>query len=159
MLNFGALIAFMGVNIAANLRYNIRESGSSRAKRFAPRLLAVVVAVAFLLPLIRYGSDFLHSVFARMLPNALLFIVSDSLLLVALFVGGAALILLAVVAPRAVFCTPMAGFFICLLLWQNLSLKAKIAGSIWMAAGIAFGAWKTRGFRGDLVNFDLPPEE
>jgi len=22
--------------------------------------------------------------------------------------------------------------------------------------GIAFGAWKTRGFRGDLVNFDLP---
>jgi hypothetical protein len=30
---------------------------------------------------------------------------------------------------------------------------------MWMAAGIAFGAWKTRGFRGDLVNFDLPPEE
>jgi hypothetical protein len=28
-----------------------------------------------------------------------------------------------------------------------------------MAAGIAFGAWKTRGFRGDLVNFDLPEEE
>jgi hypothetical protein len=28
-----------------------------------------------------------------------------------------------------------------------------------MAAGIAFGAWKTRGFREDLVNFDLPPEE
>jgi putrescine importer len=159
MLNFGALIAFMGVNIAANLRYNIRESGSSRAKRFAPRLLAVVVAVAFLLPLIRYGGDFLHSVFARVLPNALLFIVSDSLLLAVLFVGGAALILLAVVAPRAVFCTPMAGFFICLLLWQNLSLKAKIAGTIWMAAGIAFGAWKTRGFRGDLVNFDLPSED
>jgi hypothetical protein len=28
-----------------------------------------------------------------------------------------------------------------------------------MAVGIAFGAWKTRGFRGDLVNFDLPPED
>jgi hypothetical protein len=28
-----------------------------------------------------------------------------------------------------------------------------------MAVGIAFGAWKTRGFRGDLVNFDLPVEE
>jgi len=28
-----------------------------------------------------------------------------------------------------------------------------------MVSGIAFGAWKTRGFRGDLVNFDLPPEE
>jgi hypothetical protein len=28
-----------------------------------------------------------------------------------------------------------------------------------MAAGIAFGAWTTRGFRRDLVNFDLPAEE
>ena len=159
MLNFGALIAFMGVNIAANLRYNIRESGSSHAKRFAPRLLGLVVTVAFLLPFIRYGSEFLHVILARKLPNALLFLVSDSLVPLAYLVGGAALILLAVVAPRAVFCTPMAGFFICLLLWQNLSLKAKIAGTIWMAAGIAFGAWKTRGFRGDLVNFDLPAED
>jgi hypothetical protein len=25
--------------------------------------------------------------------------------------------------------------------------------------GIAFGAWKTRGFRGDLVDFELPPDE
>ena len=51
------------------------------------------------------------------------------------------------------------GFVICFLLWLSLSTPAKIAGSIWMAAGIAFGAWKTRGFRGDLVNFDLPPDE
>jgi hypothetical protein len=28
-----------------------------------------------------------------------------------------------------------------------------------MAAGIAYGAWKTRGFRGDLVNFDIPADE
>jgi len=54
---------------------------------------------------------------------------------------------------------PILGFVICLLLWLNLSAPAKIVGGIWMAAGIAFGAWKTRGFRGDLVNFDLPPEE
>jgi hypothetical protein len=54
---------------------------------------------------------------------------------------------------------PVAGFLICLLLWLNLSRPAKIAGTIWMVVGIAFGAWKTRGFRGDLVNFDLPPEE
>ena len=32
------------------------------------------------------------------------------------------------------------------------------APSGWLA-GIAFGAWKTRGFRGDLVNFDLPADE
>jgi hypothetical protein len=28
-----------------------------------------------------------------------------------------------------------------------------------MAVGIAFGAIKTKGFRGDLVDFELPPEE
>jgi putrescine importer len=54
---------------------------------------------------------------------------------------------------------PVLGFVVCLLLWLNLSAPAKTAGSIWMAVGIAFGAWKTRGFRGDLVNFDSPNDE
>jgi len=88
MLNFGALIAFMGVNAAALVRYYIRE----REKKLL-----------------------------NLLPPAL-------------------------------------GFVICLLLWLNLSRTAQIAGSIWMAAGIAFGAWKTRGFRGELVNFEVPAE-
>ncbi|HMK23639.1 MAG TPA: APC family permease [Terriglobales bacterium] len=89
MLNFGALIAFMGVNAAAFMRYYVRES-EKKLSNLVP---------------------------------------------------------------------PLAGFLICLLLWLNLSRPAKIAGVIWMSVGIAFGAWKTRGFRGDLVNFDLPPEE
>jgi putrescine importer len=53
---------------------------------------------------------------------------------------------------------PLAGLVICSILWWNLSTKARIFGAIWMAAGLAFGAWKTRGFRGDLVDFELPPE-
>jgi amino acid transporter len=89
MLNFGALIAFMGVNAAAFLRYYVR----------AP-----------------------ERKFSQLLP-------------------------------------PVVGFSICALLWLNLSWPAKIAGAAWMAAGIAFGAWKTQGFRGELVNFELPPEE
>lgn len=88
MLNFGALIAFMGVNAAAFVRYFLRADEKK---------------IGNLLP-------------------------------------------------------PIAGFCICLLLWLNLSSTAMIAGSIWMAVGIAFGAWKTRGFRGDLVDFELPPE-
>ena len=88
MLNFGALIAFMGVNLAALLRYYVRE----REKKLT-----------------------------NLIPPAL-------------------------------------GFLICLLLWVNLSRTAQIAGSIWMFAGIAFGAWKTRGFKGDLVNFEIPPD-
>lgn len=89
MLNFGALIAFMGVNAAAFIRYYLR----------APEKKMI-----YLFP-------------------------------------------------------PILGFLICLLLWLNLSSPAKIAGAVWMLVGIAFGAWKTRGFRGDLVNFDLPAEE
>ncbi|HEX4486023.1 MAG TPA: APC family permease, partial [Terriglobales bacterium] len=89
MLNFGALIAFMGVNAAAFMRYFVREE-KKKFWNFVP---------------------------------------------------------------------PVLGFFICLLLWLNLSRPAIIGGVIWMAVGIAFGAWKTRGFRGDLVDFELPPEE
>ncbi len=89
LLNFGALIAFMGVNAAAFVRYYLREE----KKRLA-----------------------------NLLP-------------------------------------PVLGFFICLLLWWNLSTKARIFGALWMAVGIAFGAWKTHGFRSDLVDFELPPEE
>ncbi len=88
MLNFGALIAFMGVNLAAFLRYFVR--GEKKFSNFFP---------------------------------------------------------------------PMAGFLICLILWLNLSAKALIVGTIWMIVGIAFGAWKTNGFRGALINFELPPED
>ena len=54
---------------------------------------------------------------------------------------------------------PVLGFLICLFIWIHLSKLAMIAGSIWMLAGIAYGAFKTRGFRSDLVNFDVPPDE
>lgn len=89
MLNFGALIAFMGVNAAAFLRYYVREP-QKRLRNLIP---------------------------------------------------------------------PVLGFAVCLLLWLNLSRPAQIAGGIWMIAGIVFGAWKTHGFRGELVNFDIPAEE
>jgi hypothetical protein len=89
MLNFGALIAFMGVNAAAFVRYFLREQKKSLFN----------------------------------------------------------------------FVSPVLGFIICLILWWNLSTQARIFGAIWMAVGIAYGAWKTRGFKGDLVNFEIPPEE
>jgi putrescine importer len=89
LLNFGALIAFMGVNAAAFVRYYLHE----KEKKLS-----------------------------NLLP-------------------------------------PVFGFVICLLLWLNLSTKALIFGAIWMAVGIAFGAWKTQGFRGHLVDFELPPEQ
>jgi amino acid transporter len=123
MLNFGALIAFMGVNLAAFVRYNVREGGR---KPIPPLLLtALVIALA-------------------LWPN------SSGIVL---GVAGLGLAILALWAP------PLAGLTICFFLWKNLSWKAWIVGGTWMLVGIAFGAWKTRGFRGDLVNFELPPEE
>jgi len=88
MLNFGALIAFMGVNLAALVRYYVRE----KQKRLT-----------------------------NLLP-------------------------------------PVFGFAICFTLWLSLSWKAQLAGAAWMLAGVGYGAWKTRGFKGELVNFELPPE-
>jgi amino acid transporter len=88
MLNFGALVAFMGVNAAAFMRYYVRAE-EKKAINFYP---------------------------------------------------------------------PLFGFVICLILWLSLSRPARIAGAIWMGAGVAFGAWKTSGFRHGLVDFDLPPE-
>ena len=77
LLNFGALIAFMGVNLAALMHYYIR------------------------------GED---RTLGQLIP-------------------------------------PVLGFFICLFIWIHLSNLALIAGSIWMIAGIGYGAWKTKGFQ------------
>jgi len=88
LLNFGAFIAFMGVNAAAFVRHYLR-AGQKR--------------VVDLLP-------------------------------------------------------PVLGFLICAFIWWNLSRPAKIAGTVWLAVGLVYGAWRTRGFRSDLIKFDVPAE-
>jgi putrescine importer len=89
LLNFGAFIAFMGVNLAAFLRYGVR-------------------------------SD------QRRIMN---------------------------------FILPLAGFFVCLYLWLSLRSPARLAGGIWLAAGVLYGAIQTRGFRTQLVSFEIPPDD
>lgn len=56
------------------------------------------------------------------------------------------------------FLVPIVGFSVCFLLWLNLSHPAKIAGVIWMLVGIGYGAIRTRGFKADLVSFEIPDE-
>lgn len=48
------------------------------------------------------------------------------------------------------FIIPAVGFLVCARLWWTLSGPAKILGTIWMAAGVAFGVWKTNWFREPL---------
>ena len=85
LLNFGALIAFMGVNLSALMHYYVR----------APH---------------------------KKPPDLVL---------------------------------PVCGFFVCLLLWWNLNVYAKIAGTICLTAGLTYGAMRTGWFRGELINFDF----
>ena len=87
LLNFGALIAFMGVNASAFMRY------------------------------------FVHSTQKKIMN----------------------------------FVPPVLGFLVCAWMWWHLSLRARILGTIWMTVGIAFGVWKTRGFR-EPLSFEVPPE-
>src|SRR5438105_1472914 len=87
LLNFGALIAFMGVNAAALLRYYVRNP-QKQLRNLIP---------------------------------------------------------------------PILGFLICFGLWLSLDHLAQLIGAIWMIAGIAFGVWKTRGFR-EQLSFEVPAE-
>jgi amino acid transporter len=57
------------------------------------------------------------------------------------------------------FLIPFLGFSICGFIWLNLSHTALLLGSVWMTAGILYGAIKTRGFQARLVNFDIPAED
>jgi amino acid transporter len=93
-LNFGAFIAFMGVNGAAFVhQWRLRKSGQQE----------------------KSGS-----------------------------LGG--------------FIVPALGFLICAFIWFNLSSKALVLGAVWMAVGITYGAFRTRGFRSELVTFEVPSD-
>jgi hypothetical protein len=53
---------------------------------------------------------------------------------------------------------PALGFLICAFIWANLSSKALVLGAVWMTAGISYGAIRTRGFRAELVTFEVPSD-
>jgi amino acid transporter len=55
------------------------------------------------------------------------------------------------------FLMPVLGFSICFFIWLNLRWQAKVAGIIWLAVGIAYGMYKTKGFRKNL-SFDAAAE-
>ncbi len=80
LLNFGALIAFMGVNISSFIRYFVRSERKT--------------------------------------------------------LGG--------------FLPPLLGFAVCAYLWLSLGHLARIAGIIWLSAGVLYGAWRTSWFRKPL---------
>jgi putrescine importer len=54
---------------------------------------------------------------------------------------------------------PLLGFLVCLYLWLSLSIPAKVVGVTWMTVGLAFGWWKTAGFKKDIISFEVPTEE
>jgi putrescine importer len=56
------------------------------------------------------------------------------------------------------YIVPTLGFLICGFIWMNLSHPALALGALWMIVGIAYGAVRTRGFRSELVTFEVPSD-
>jgi putrescine importer len=52
---------------------------------------------------------------------------------------------------------PLLGFAVCFYIWLSLRTPAKVVGMAWLAAGILYGAWKTKGFTHRL-EFAAPDE-
>jgi amino acid transporter len=50
---------------------------------------------------------------------------------------------------------PLVGAVVCLYLWLSLSVLAKTAGACWLVFGLIYGAWKTSGFRKQIISFDV----
>jgi amino acid transporter len=42
---------------------------------------------------------------------------------------------------------PLLGFGICAYIWLHLRTPALVVGALWLLSGLAYGAWRTRGFR------------
>lgn len=160
--NFGS---GMGAQIgAARLLYGMGRSGALPnsffgaidAKRHVPRnnvlfVGGLALAGAFLLPAVA-GAATGYELGANLL--------NFGALIAFMAVNAAAFVryyLRADEKKLANLLPPVLGFLICFLLWWNLSTKARIFGAVWMAVGIAFGVWKTRGFR-DQLSFEVPPE-
>ena len=53
---------------------------------------------------------------------------------------------------------PLPGFVICAFIWIHLNRIALILGTVWMLLGVLYGVWRTRGFRSELVTFDIPED-
>jgi putrescine importer len=55
--------------------------------------------------------------------------------------------------------SPLIGFIICIFLWWNLSLQAKLFGALCLAVAMAYGAYASHGFRDGLLQFEMPAQE
>jgi amino acid transporter len=170
ILGFTLIVAYIGSGTgmqlaAARLLYGMGRSGvipKAFFSRLAPRhciprnnvLLVGAIALfgAWLLPVIAGGSTG-YDLAASML--------NFGALISFMGVNAAAFVRFYLRAEnRQIVCLlwPLLGFVVCFLLWWNLSTQAWILGIAWMVIGIGAGAWKTRGFRNNLISFELPPD-
>jgi len=130
LLNFGAFLAFMGVNMATFWQFTaVRDSGQ---KWWLLAGLLVCFAVCW--------WPFPSSVRAGVIIAYLL-----------------AVVYLSVNKRRLLADTllPLGGFVFCFLIWLNLNHVAKTVGFIWFVIGVMYVAVKTRGFRAAPVMIDF----
>jgi putrescine importer len=130
LLNFGAFLAFMGVNMATFWQFTaVRDSGQ---KWWLLAGLLVCFAVCWwpLPSSMRVGVIVLYILVVVYLSVNRRRLLADTIL-------------------------PLGGFVFCFLIWLNLNHVAKTVGFIWFVIGVMYVAVKTRGFRAAPVMIDF----
>src|SRR6516164_3322751 len=130
LLNFGAFLAFMGVNMATFWQFTaVRDSGQKWWLLVGLLICFAVCWWSFPVS-IRVGIMVCYAVGILYLSVNKRRLLADTIL-------------------------PLGGFVFCFLIWLNLNHVAKTVGFIWFVIGLMYVAVKTRGFRAAPVMIDF----
>src|SRR5579872_5110780 len=163
LLNFGAFLAFMGVNAAAFWRFSVESKPGYRRPASFLLICFGGGALLYQLAVSALGTESGANLVTR------LNLATMPQLLHALNVAAAAIGI--VVAIMLVYVTvqtcgfslrsladsilPFLGYVFCAVIWVNLNWIAKTVGGIWFAVGILYVGYKTNWFRSAPVMIDF----
>jgi putrescine importer len=163
LLNFGAFLAFMGVNAAAFWRFSV--SAKNSYQRPAGFLLicfgigALLYQLAVSILGFQAAGDFITRLHVLSVAQLL-----HMLNVAALGIGIVLAVVLLYVTVQTCGLSfrslsdsilPFLGFVFCGIIWVNLNWIAKTVGGIWFAVGILYVGYKTNWFRSAPVMIDF----
>jgi amino acid transporter len=130
LLNFGAFLAFMGVNMATFWQFTAVRDSAHKWWLLGGVVVCFAVCWWSFPASIRIGLIICYVVGILYLSMNKRRLVADTVL-------------------------PLGGFVFCFLIWLNLNHVAKTVGFIWFVIGVIYVAVKTRGFRTAPVMIDF----
>jgi amino acid transporter len=148
LLNFGAFLAFMGVNVAAFWRFSVVANPTYKRQSF---WLLIALGLYMLL--------FTNCAFV-------LFVSMLHLNIAYAQIGGGIILAVGLIYIAIRTCgfsgraladciLPFIGYAFCALIWINLNTIAKTVGGVWFAVGLLYVGYKTNWFRSAPVMIDF----